>query len=293
MSEQGTLVKAKPSITGNKMNTKQYLLSILTALFDLKMLTYSKLAMVDEKYGLFVFYITLGIAVSAITYYCIKDELVWYRITNKIDFLQRWIRRSDFIYKYNEKKTSDTQLNEHVKVRRAEEPVGLIWFNKCKTYDNNYCNTGIAFILNPSGGVGDIEYNNILLTFVCSLKKDTVNKFHYLTSKVRNNIARGYEELLKGELKPEIRSGIVEAKKYLQRSYLKTRPAHYMFIGLGYYTWQQRNQAIQDAENTAAAYQLFLEYAGIECRQIKSKKEYIIIHNQFDRMENLGVLTVD
>lgn len=290
-SSPGTLVKAKPSITGSHMGTKQYLLCMGTGYIDIHLADYALKAYNASHYNLFGFYITIGLLLSAFVWFCIKDELAWYRITNLLDFLQRWVRKSDFIYLYDEKKTSDEQLNEHVKVRDME-PTGLIWFNKLKTYDNNYCNTGIVFLLSPNEQVGDTTYNDTLLTLFYSLKRGTETKMHYLTSKIKNNIAAAYEEKLKGNLTPETRAGIYEAKKYLLSRRLKTRPAHYMFVGLGYYTKSQKETAINEAARLAAAYKLFLEHAGIDCRQIMTQAEYNIIYKQFYKMENTGVLTV-
>lgn len=290
-SSPGTLVKAKPSIVGSHLSTKQYFICVITGFIDINLADYALKAYHAHSYNLFGLYITIGLSLSAFIWYCIKDEVAWYRVTNKLDFLQRWVRRSDFVYLYDEKKTTDEQLDEHVKVRDME-PTGLIWFNKCKTYDNNYCNTGVAFILNPSEQVGDSTYNDTLLTLFYSMKRGTETKFHYLTSKIRNNIAAEYEEKLKGNLSPHIRSGIYEAKKYLLRKQMKTRPAHYMFVGLGYYTKDQREKAIDEATRLASAYTLFLEHAGIDCRQIMTQTEYNIIYRQFYKMENTGVLAV-
>lgn len=290
-SSPGTLVKAKPSIVGSHMNTKQYLICVLTGYIDINLVDYALKAYDAHSYNLFGLYITIGLALSAFVWYCIKDEVAWYRVTNKLDFLQRWIRRSDFVYLYDEKKTTDDELADHVKVRQIEQ-TGAIWFKKCKTYDNNYCNLGLVFLLNPSEQVGDTTYNDTLVTLFYSLGRGTITKFHFLTSKIRNNIAAEYEEKLKGDISPELRSGIYEAKKYLLRRQMRTRPAHFMFVGLGYYTKDQREKAIDDARRTAAAYTLFLDHAGIDCRQITTQTEYSIIYRQFYKMENTGVLTV-
>lgn len=290
-SSPGTLVKAKPSITGSHMGTKQYMLCMGTGYIDINLADYALKAYTATHYNLFAFYVTVGLILSAFVWICIRDELAWYRITNWLDFIQRWVRRADFVYLYDEKKTSDDQLDEHVKVRDME-PSGLIWFKKLQTYENNYCNTGIVFLLSPSEQVGDTTYNDTLLTLFYSLKRGTVTKMHYLTSIIRNNIAAAYEEKLKGNLSPETRSGIYEAKKYLMSRKSKNRPAHFMFVGLGYYTKGQRETAINEAARLSAAYKLFLEHAGIDCRQVTSQIEYTILYKQFYNMENTGVLTV-
>lgn len=275
------------------MGSKQYLVAIATIFIELEILGHIKNAYIVKNYNLSALYFSLALFIGLSVYVCIRNEIAWYRVTNRLDFISRWIFKYDFIYKYDTAKTSDQQLSSHVRVRDINVQNGGIWFNKTRTYGTNYCNIGYVMLLTSVKGATTDEFNDIMLTLVYSFVKGSVNKIHHLTSKNKTDLAAAYENMLKENLNPWVRSGIYELKKYIQTKAVKNGSSCFITVGVGYYTTQQKDQAYQDVEQSIQANSLFFRYAGIESRVIKSEQEYQVLYRQFFKMDNTGVLTVE
>ena len=230
--------------------------------------------------------------VTAAVWICLKDDAVFYKVGNFLDFLYRWIMRKDFVYKHDDKKTSDKDIDEHVKVKKMSE-LGIIWFKILTIYKRYKCNTGVIFVVNPQNVQDLDEFNENTALLLYSLQPGILQKYHTIQSQDMSDIAEQYEERLKlppEELGPAERVGLFYTKQFLQSLSGRVNWAYFIFLGTGYYTDEEK--ANLEVSRVIKSYQLFLENSGIESRLITSPYEYELITRQMRSMKNIGVVTV-
>jgi hypothetical protein len=284
-----SLMKSHTSISGAKWSTKQIVIGFITALLDITIFDKAIHVMRTDP-NLFAVLMTVVLIITAIVFFCIKDEVSMYKAGNILDFTMRYITRSDLIQKHNIA-TSDQKLDDHVKVKKFDEETGAIWFEKCKTYKNNTCNVGFALVVNPSH-VDDLDsYNENTALLLYSLRPGIIQKVHAIQSKDVENITRQYEIALENpKLSPAERTGIYSTMRFLDNLSERVNWMYFIFIGVGYHTNEER--ALKDVKRVSKAYETFLNDSGVESRMITSQKEYVIVYRQMFSMKNLGVVTV-
>lgn len=284
-----SLMKSHTSISGSKWSTKQILISFIVAFIDIALFE-NAMHVVKSDTNLFGIYITAVIVLTAIVFFCIKDEVSMYKTGNLLDFAVRYITRSDLIQKHSEA-TADQKLDNHVKVKRMDEETGTIWFENCKTYKKNTCNVGFSLIVNPSD-VQDLDsYNENTALLLYSLRPGIIQKINAMQSKEVTSVTRQYEIALENpNLSPAEREGIYSTMKFLDSLSDRVNWIYVIFIGVGYHTDEEK--ARKDVSRVCKAYETFLNDSGIESRLIKSQKEYTIIYKQMFSMKNIGVVTV-
>lgn len=289
-----TLKKAYTGLSGTREKSKKFFISAGTAFLDLELA--SRAREIYRVYGydnyLLHFYIGLGLVVTATVWICLKDDAIFYKVGNFLDFLYRWIMRKDFVYKHDDKKTSDKDIDEHVKVKKMSK-FGIIWFKILTIYKKYKCNTGVIFVVNPQDVQDLDEFNETTALLLYSLQPGILQKYHTLQSQDMSDIAEQYEERLKlppEELGPAERVGLFYTKQFLQSLSGRVNWAYFIFLGTGYYTDEEK--ANLEVSRIIKAYQLFLENSGIESRLITSPYEYELITRQMRSMKNIGVVTV-
>jgi hypothetical protein len=305
----GTLVKARVGITDSNLSWKQYLIGIIAVWADFKLYGYTIAAYAAEKaaleagstawyynlpYGhLYQIYIAVGVILTLVTYALIRSELAFYRGWNFLVFLYRWIRKSDFIYKHDEKTTPDKKLDEHVKLQRMLSDSGTAFFSKCKTYKDNVCNTGMLLVVSPEL-IGSFEdFHEVMSILLYSIKSGRIQKLHAIQSQDMRDLAAKYEKLLQlppDKLPPAERVGLFYTKQFLQNLSGRVNWAYFVFVGLGYYI--DDKEAILETERAKESFEHFLGMAGIESRLITSQYEYQLVYRQLSNMRQLGVVTV-
>lgn len=289
-----TLKKAYTGLSGTREKSKKFFISAGTAFLDLELA--SRARETYQTYGfdsyILHFYIVLGITVSAAVWICLRDDAIFYKVGNFLDFLYRWIMRKDFVYKHDDKKTSDKDIDEHVKVKKMDL-IGTIWFKALTIYKKYKCNTGVIFVVNPQDVQDLDDFNETTALLLYSLRPGILQKYHTLQSQDMSDIAEQYEERLKlppEELGPAERVGLFYTKQFLQSLSGRVNWAYFIFLGTGYYTDEEK--ANLEVSRIIKSYQLFLENSGIESRLITSQFEYGIITKQMRSMKSIRVVTV-
>ncbi|MEN6291037.1 MAG: hypothetical protein ABFD07_03330 [Methanobacterium sp.] len=288
----GKIVKVHTGLTSSRLSAKQFLLAIGTIIIDRELLVLAQ-NVYDTNQSLCSVYIGSGVILSIIMYIAIKDEAAFYKACNFVDFLYRWIRKSDFVYKHDEKETPDSKIDSHVKVKRMLKNTGIIIFDKCKTYRKNVCNAGFILVVNPQDVQDLDEYNERTSILLYSIDPGTIQKYHSIQSQDMSDIAAQYEERLKlppDQLSPAERVGLYHTKQFLRNLTGRVNWAYFIFVGVGYYTDDEA--AILKVERARKAYEHFLNMSGIESRIITTQREYRLIYKQMSSMKNLGVVTV-
>lgn len=289
-----TLKKAYTGLSGTREKSKKFFISAGTAFLDLELA--SRARETYQTYGFdsyfLHFYIVLGITVTAAVWICLRDDAIFYKVGNFLDFLYRWIMRKDLVYKHDDKKTSDNDIDNHVKVKKMDL-IGTIWFKALTIYKKYKCNTGVIFVVNPQDVQDLDDFNETTALLLYSLKPGILQKYHTLQSQDVSDIAEQYEERLKlppEELGPAERVGLFYTKQFLQSLSGRVNWAYFIFLGTGYYTDEEN--ANLEVSRIIKAYQLFLENSGIESRLITSPFEYEVITKQMRSMKNIGMVTV-
>lgn len=289
-----TLKKAYTGLSGTREKSKKFFISAGTAFLDLELA--SRARETYQTYGFdsyfLHFYIVLGITVTAAVWICLRDDAIFYKVGNFLDFLYRWIMRKDFVYKHDDKKTSDKDIDEHVKVKKMDL-IGTIWFKALTIYKKYKCNTGVIFVVNPQDVQDLDDFNETTALLLYSLQPGILQKYHTLQSQDMSDIAEQYEERLKlppEELGPAERVGLFYTKQFLQSLSGRVNWAYFIFLGTGYYTDEEK--ANLEVSRIIKSYQLFLENTGIESRLITSQFEYGIITKQMRSMKSIRVVTV-
>jgi len=289
-----TLKKAYTGLSGTRDRSKKFILNAGTALLDVELA--GRAREVYRVYGydnyLLHVYIGLGLLVTATVLICTKNDAIFYKVGNFVEFIRRWITKKDFVYKHDDTKTSDKVIEEHVKVKRMS-PVGHIWFQILKLYKHYKCNTGAIFVVNPQDVQDLDDFNETTALLLYSLKPGILQKYHTVQSQDMSDIAEQYEERLKlppSELGPAERVGLFYTKQFLQSLSGRVNWAYFIFLGTGYYT--DREKAEMEINRVIKAYELFLENTGVEARLITSPYEYEILTKQMRSMKSIGVVTV-
>lgn len=289
-----TLKKAYTGLSGTREKSKKFFISAGTAFLDLELA--SRARETYQTYGFdsyfLHFYIIIGITVTAAVWICLKDDAIFYKVGNFLDFMHRWIMRKDFVYKHDDKKTSDKDIDDHVKVKKMDT-IGTIWFKVLTIYKKYKCNTGVIFVINPQDVQDLDDFNETTALLLYSLRPGILQKYHTLQSQDMSDIAEQYEERLKlppEELGPAERVGLFYTKQFLQSLSGRVNWAYFIFLGTGYYTDEEK--ANLEVSRVIKSYQLFLENTGIESRLITSPFEYEVITKQMRSMKSIRGVTV-
>lgn len=296
-SPDGTLVKIHNGFTSSRLSAPQFALVVLTViidygLFKLAMKSYYINSNFQTNYFLDL-YITIGILISGIVYLMVRSDIAFYRSWNFIVFFYKWIKKTDHIYKHDEKHTSDKKLDDHIMVKREIKDSGVFVFNKCKTYKDNVCNTGILWVVNPQTVKDQDEFYEITSILLYSITPGLIQKYHAMQSQDMRDIAAQYEERLKlpqDKLSAAERVGLYATKQFLRSLTGRVNWAYYIFLGTGYFT--DDDEAVIETERRRKAYEHFLQLSEIEYRLITSEWEYKVAYKQMSSMRQLGVVTV-
>lgn len=299
----GTLVKAHVGFTESNLTWKQYLFGIIAALFDFKMYKLTLASYMDENSWSYIIhghvihiyhvYVAAAVLVSLLVYFLIRSELAFYRGWNFICFLYRWIRKTDTIYKFDEKTTSDKKMDKHVKLRKLIKDTGVARFAKCKSYGNKTCDTGMVFVANPQMIGSFKEFQEIMSILLYSVEAGLIQKYSAIQSQDMRDLAAQYEERLRlptDKLPASERVGLYYTKQFLQSLSGRVNWAYFAFIGTGYFT--DEKEAVEVSQRIQQSYEHFLEMSGVECRLITSQYEYQLIYRQMSNMRQLGLVTV-
>lgn len=229
-----TLKKAYTGLSGTREKSKKFFIAAGTAFFDLELASRARQIYETSGYNntLLHIYVIVGVIVSAVVAICLKDDAIFYKVGNFVDFLQRWIRQKDFIYKHDDKKTSDKKIDDHVKVKRMEED-GRLWFDVLPSYKHNKCNTGIIWVVNPQDVQDLDDFNETTALLLYSIQPGVIQKYHTLQSQDMSDIAAAYEERLKlppEELGPAERTGLFYTKQFLQSLAGRVNWAYFIFL---------------------------------------------------------------
>lgn len=296
-SPDGTLVKIHNGFTSSRLSAPQFALVVLTViidygLFKLAMKSYSINSNFQTNYFLDI-YILIGVTISGIVYLMVRSDLAFYRSWNFIVFLYKWIKKTDHLYKHDEKHTTDKKLDDHIMVKREIKESGVFVFNKCKTYKDNVCNTGILWVVNPQTVKDQDEFYEITSILLYSITPGLIQKYHAMQSQDMRDIAAQYEERLKlpqDKLSAAERVGLYATKQFLRSLTGRVNWAYYIFLGTGFFTNDE--EAVIETERRRKAYEHFLQLSEIEYRLITSEWEYKVAYKQMSSMKQLGVVTV-
>jgi hypothetical protein len=290
-----TLKKAYTNLTGTKDRGKKFIISAGAAYIILDFA--GRVSKIYSEQGtgnyLLHIYVISACLVGATAWVLVRDDAIFYKAGNVADFLLRWVTRKDFVYKHDDKKTSDKQLQKSTKVRNMDEETGVIVFDTLPTYNNYKCNAGFILVVNPQDVQDLDDYNETTALLLYSIQPGVLQKYHTIQSQDISDIAEQYEERLRlpnEVISMQERAGLFFTKQFLQSLTNRVNWAYFIFIGAGYYT------DIEDAkikvERVRKAYELFLNNTGIESRLITSQWEYSVIVKQMRSLKNIGVVTV-
>lgn len=293
-----TIKKAYTSLTGTKDRGKKFIITTVAAYIILDFA--GKISKLYSESGttnyLLHFYIIAGITVGAATWVLVRDDAIFYKASNVMDFLVRWARRSDFVYKHDDRwlvGTSDKKLQQHTKVHNMNEETGVIKFDTLTTYKTYKCNSGLILVVNPQDVQNLDDYNETTALLLYSIQPGILQKYHTIQSQDITNITAQYEERLKlppEQLSPQERAGLFYSKQFLSSLTNRVNWAYFIFLGTGYYT--DAEDAKLKIERIRKAYELFLNNSGIESRIITDSWEYSIIVKQMRSLKSIGVVTV-
>jgi hypothetical protein len=291
-----TLKKAYTSMTGTGDRGKKFIISTVAAyiIIDFAGRISRLYAVSGTSNYLIHFYLVASIIVGISTWALVRDDAIFYKVSNVLDFLIRWIKKSDFVYKHDEKKTSDKQLQKHTKVRNMNEETGIIVFDKLPTYKSYKCNAGFVLVVNPQDVQNLDDFNERTALLLYSIRPGIQQKYHTIQSQDISDIAGQYEERLKlppEAISPQERAGLFYTKQFLTNLTNRVNWAYFIFIGAGYYT--DLKEANLQIDRIRKSYELFLNNSGVESRLIKSQWEYSVIVKQMRSLKNIGVITVD
>jgi hypothetical protein len=289
-----TLKKAYTGLSSTREKSKKFMIASITCFIDLELASRAREIYRLYHYDNYLlhFYIIVGIILTATVWICLNDDAVFYKVGNLIDFIKRWITKKDFIYKHDDKKTSDKKIDDHVKAERMDDD-GTIHFQVLPTYKKYKCNTGRLWVVNPQDVQDLDDFNETTALLLYSIRPGLEQKQHVIQSQDMSDIAAAYEERLKlppEELGPAERVGLYYTKQFLQSLAGRVNWAYFIFLGTGYFTDDEK--AKLEIDRIAKGYELFLENTSVEARQITSPFEYEIITKQMRSMKNIGVVTV-
>ncbi len=290
-----TLKKAYTNFTGTSDRGKRFTISATAAYIIIDFA--GRISRIYSESGttnyMLHLYVILGVIVGATAWILVRDDAIFYKVGNMVDFLYRWITKKDFVYKHDEKKTSDKQLQKSTKVRSMDEETGMIVFDKLPTYKTFTCNTGFILVVSPQDVQDLNDYNETTALLLYSIQPGILQKYHTIQSQDISDIAAEYEEKLRhphDSMSVQERAGLFFTKQFLQNLSNRVNWAYFIFIGAGYYT--DMEEAKIKVERVRKSYELFLNNSGIESRLITSQWEYSIISKQMRSLKNLGVVTV-
>ncbi|MCU7526488.1 MAG: hypothetical protein HF308_18570 [Ignavibacteria bacterium] len=293
----GTLVKIHNGFTSSRLSAPQFALVVATIIIDyvlFKLATTSYAINSNPRTNyIFDVYVIIGVIITGIVYLMVRSDLAFYRSWNFLVFLTRWLRQTDHIYKHDEKHTSDNKLDAHIMVKRMIEKTGVLKFNKCKTYKDNVCDTGILWVVNPQTVRDQDEFYEITSILLYSIQPGLIQKYHAMQSQDVRDIAAQYEERLKlpqDKLSAAERVGLFSTKQFLRSLSGRVNWAYFIFLGTGYYTNDE--ESVIETERKRKAYEHFLQLSEIEYRLITSKWEYKVAYKQMSSMKQLGVVTI-
>ncbi len=290
-----TLTKAYTNLTGTKDRGKKFIISVVAAYIILELIgkasdIYSQNGASDYRLNI---YIILCLCIGVSVWVLIHDDAIFYKVGNLTEFLYRWVIKKDFVYKHDKKKSSDKQLQQHVKALTMDEENGIIHFTPITIYKNYKCNAAFVLVVNPND-VQDLDlFNEVTALLLYSIQPGILQKYITIQSQDITEIAEQYEERLKlpdNEISPQERAGLFYTKQFLLELSNRVNWAYFIFIGAGYYT--NTDDAVLHIDRIRTAYELFLNDTGIESRLITSQYEYSLIVKQMRSLKSVGVVSV-
>ena len=276
-----SLIKVDTPIT-SKYGMKQIVIFTLAGAAVLCLLQFVVNNKQDQQ--LVAYGISGILAILAVVFFCARSDYALYNSERFIIFNSKRALKTDEIYKYDIKTTSQ-KARKFTKLENADEK-GNLKFAVCTTYAKNKCNYGFCYVVTPSDSQDLDSFHAGIEKLYNSLPPGTLHKTIIAQSKDLTNIAEYYEKKLENKNLPvAVREGLYSLKLFFDEVKDRVGWMYVIFVGVGYFV--DEHEAHIRIDEIRESYSQFLRLTGIRVKPVTDAQEYAVIYSQMFSMKNL------